>query len=139
MTGLAAVLLRAGLAVLALIAAVQGAWMYLAPRSFYDHAPTVSASGPYSEHLMSDTGGLNLAMAVILGCAAAWADRRLTRAALAGYLVYAVSHLVFHLTYLTGMTASSVAFLIAVQSLLPAIAVALLLTTGMRRRRRSSG
>lgn len=31
MTESAAVLLRAGLAVLALIAAVQGVWMYLAP------------------------------------------------------------------------------------------------------------
>lgn len=84
---------------------------------------------------MSDTGGLNLAMAVILGCAAAWLDQRMTRVALAGYLVYAVSHLVFHLTHLTGLSRGPAAFLITVQSLLPTIAIALLLTTGMKRRR----
>ena len=122
-------LLRVGLAVLALEAAVQGTWMYLAPRSFYDDVPTVSTSGPFSQHLMSDIGGLNLAMAVLLGSAAAWLDRRLARVALAAYLVYALSHLAFHLTDLMGLSPGGQAFLLTALLLLPAIAIALLFLT----------
>lgn len=73
--------------------------MYLAPRSSYHDVPTVSASGPSREHLISDPGVLNLAVAVALGCAAAWLDLRLTRVALAAYLVYSISHLLFHATH----------------------------------------
>lgn len=126
MTSPAAWLLRSGLAVLALVAAIEGAWMYLAPRSFYDDVPTVSSSGPYSEHLMSDIGGLNLAMAVVLGCAAIWMDLRLSRVALAAYLVYALTHLGFHLAHLGGMSAGGAAFLVIALALLPAIAAGLL-------------
>jgi hypothetical protein len=122
-------LLRAGLAVLALVAAAEGAWMYLAPRSFYDDVPTVSASGPYSEHLMTDIGGLNLAMAVVLGCAAVWLDLRLSRVALAAYLVYSVTHLAFHLGHLDGLSAGGTAFLVTTLALLPAIALGLLAVT----------
>lgn len=129
MTGRAAGLLRAGLAVLALAAAIQGVWMYLAPRSFYDDVPTVSASGPFSQHLMSDIGGLNLAMAVVLACAAAWLDRRLARVALAAYIVYALSHLLFHLTHLDHLTPASETALVTGLLLLPAIAIALLFLT----------
>jgi len=111
------------------MAAVQGAWMYLAPRSFYQDVPTVSASGPFSQHLMSDIGGLNLAMALVLSCAAVSLNRRLTRVALAAYLTYALSHLIFHLTHLSGMSAGSVVYLLTGLSLLPAIAIALLLLT----------
>src|SRR5262249_55203797 len=106
---------------------VQGAWMYLAPRSFYDRVPTVSASGPYSQHLMSDVGGLNLAMAVVLGCAAVWLERRLGRVALAAYVVYSVPHLLFHLTHLTGLRAGALAFLAPGLPLRPAMSLALLL------------
>jgi len=125
----AAGLLRAGLAVLALEAGVQGIWMYLAPRSFYDDVPTVSASGPFSQHLMSDIGGLNLAMAVLLGSAAAWPDRRLARVALAAYLVYVLSHLAFHLTDLMSLSPGGQAFLLTALLLLPAVAIGLLFLT----------
>jgi len=128
-TGRAALLLRAGLVLLTAIAAVQGGWMYLAPRSFYDNVPTVSDSGPFSQHLMSDVGGLNLAMAVVLGCAAVWLERRLARVALAAYVVYSVFHLLFHLTRLTGLSAGGTAFLVTVLSLLSALSLALLLLT----------
>ena len=129
MTGRAGALLRGGLVLLTAIAAVQGAWMYLSPRSFYDNVPTVSASGPFSRHLMSDVGGLNLAIAAVLGCAAVWLERRLARVALAAYLVYAVPHLLFHLTHLTGLSAGGTAFLVTGLSLLPALSLALLLLT----------
>lgn len=129
MSGWRTGVVRAGLAVLALGTAVAGAWMYVAPRSFYAHWPTVADSGPFSQHLMSDVGGLNLALAVVLGSAAIWLDRRLTRVALTAVLVFSLSHLLFHLTHLTGLPAAGAAFLIANLALLPAIATALLVLT----------
>jgi hypothetical protein len=57
---------------------------------------------PYNQHLMTDLGGLNLALALVLGVAAVSLDRLLVRAVLGGYLLYAVPHLVFHSTPLAG-------------------------------------
>lgn len=119
--------LRAGLAILAVIAVIEGAWLYFAPRSFYNDVPTVADDPPFNQHLMTDIGGLSLAMAVILGAAAVLMDRTLTRVALAAYLVYSVSHLLFHLTHLGGMPAGGIAFLITSLILLPVIALALLI------------
>ena len=119
--------LRAGLALLAVTEAIQGFWLYLAPRSFYDDVPTVSADPPFNEHLMTDIGGLSLAMAVVVGAAAVLMDRVLIRVALAAYLVYSVSHLLFHVTHLTGLSAGGTAFLVTGLTLLPAIALALLI------------
>jgi hypothetical protein len=119
--------LRAGLAVLAVTAAIEGFWLYFAPRSFYDGVPTVSADPPFNEHLMTDIGGLSLAMAVVVGAAAVLMDRTLIRVALAAYLVYSVSHLLFHVTHLTGLSAGGTAFLVTGLTLLPAITLALLI------------
>lgn len=127
MTARAAAWLRAGLALLAVIEALQGFWMYFAPRSFYDDVPTVSADPPFNAHLMTDIGGLGLAMAVVMGAAAVLMDRTLTRVALAAYLVYSASHLLFHATHLTGMSPGGTAFLLTGLSLLPLIALALLI------------
>lgn len=90
--------LRGGLVLLAAIQAGMGGWQYLAPRSFYYGIPTVSADRPFSAHLMTDVGGLNLALAVVLAAAAWRLDRTLTRAALAAFLVDSGSHLAFHAT-----------------------------------------
>jgi hypothetical protein len=75
------------------------------PRSFYDDFPWpghpwVAPLPAYSEHLIRDFGGMNLAMAVVFGVAAATLDRRLATTALVAYLVFAVPHLVFHLNHL---------------------------------------
>ncbi len=43
---------------------------------------------------------MNLAVAVVLGVAAATLDRRLAATALVAYLVFALPHLVFHLNHL---------------------------------------
>jgi hypothetical protein len=97
--------LRGGLGFLALSQAVVGAWAYLFPRLFYDHAPTVHLGRfgpPFNEHFVSDTGGLYLATAVVLGMAAAYLERRLVYTSLASYLVFSVSHLLFHLRHLVG-------------------------------------
>lgn len=118
--------LRAGLALLAVIEVIEGLWQYFAPRSFYNDVPTVSADPPFNQHLMTDIGGLGLAMAVVVGAAAVLMDRTLIRVALAAYLVYSVSHLLFHLTHLTGLSPGGTAFLVTGLIALPAIALALL-------------
>ena len=119
--------LRAGLTVLALITLIVGAWQYFAPRSFYTGVPTVATDPPFNQHLMTDVGGLGLALAVVLGAAAVTMDRLLIRVALAAYLVYSVSHLLFHVTHLTGLSAGGMAFLVTGLTLLPAFALALLI------------
>lgn len=121
--------LRGGLVLLAAIQAGMGGWQYFAPRSFYYDIPTVSADRPFSAHLMTDVGGLNLALAVVLAAAAWRLDRTLTRAALAAYLVYSGSHLAFHATDPAALTPGQRAFLLTSLALLPAIALALLLLT----------
>jgi hypothetical protein len=93
--------LRAGLLVLALAAAVVGFWALLAPQSFYDDFPGggrtwVSVLPPYNDHLIRDVGGLNLALALLLGWAAVTLERPIVLAALVAALVYAVPHFVFH-------------------------------------------
>ena len=119
-------LLRAGLTVLALITLVVGAWQYFAPRSFYTDIPTVAADPPFNQHLMTDVGGLGLALAVVLAAAAVTMDGLLIRVALAAYLVYSVSHLLFHVTHLTGLSAGGTAFLVTSLTLLPGFALVLL-------------
>jgi len=130
--------LRAGLTVLALITLIVGAWQYLAPRSFYTNVPTVAADPPFNQHLMTDVGGLGLALALVLGAAAVTMDRLLIRVALAAYLVYSISHLLFHITHLTGLSAGGAAFLVTSLTLLPVLALALLILAA-RDRRRISG
>jgi hypothetical protein len=119
--------LRAGLVLLALLDGIQGAWAYLAPRSFYDDVYTVSMYRPFSEHFVSDFGGLQLAMTVVVGGAAIWLDRRLTVVALSAFLVYAVTHLIFHLTHLMGMTGAALAANTAGLGVVAVIPVALLI------------
>ena len=130
--------LRAGLTVLALITLIVGAWQYFAPRSFYTNVPTVAADPPFNQHLMTDVGGLGLALALVLGVAAATMDRLLIRVALAAYLVYSISHLLFHVTHLTGLSAGGIALLVTSLTLLPVLALALLILAA-RDRRRISG
>ncbi|MGE5133858.1 MAG: hypothetical protein ACM32E_13210 [Gemmatimonadota bacterium] len=118
--------LRAGLILLAVIQAGQGAWQYFAPRSFYDVIPTVAADPPFNGHLLTDVGGLNLALAVVLAAAAWRLDRTLTRVALIAYLVYSGSHLAFHAADQARLAAGPRALLITGLALLPALAAALL-------------
>lgn len=117
---------------LAAIQAAIGGWQYFAPRSFYYGVPTVSADRPFSAHLMTDVGGLNLALAVVLAAAAWRLDRTLIRAALAAYLVYCGSHFAFHATDQAPLTPGHRALLLTSLALPPAIALALLLLTRRR-------
>ncbi len=120
--------LRAGLILLAVLTAGTGAWQYFAPRSFYGF-PTVAADPPFNGHLLTDIGGLNLALAVVLTAAAWRLDRTLTRVALAAYLVQSCSHLAFHATDQARLAAGPHALLITGLAVLVALAAALLVLT----------
>jgi hypothetical protein len=94
--------LRPGLLILAAGYLVVGLWALIDPQSFYEDFPGfgdpwIPPLGPYNEHLISDIGGLNSALGVLLLLAAKSLDRRLVEASLIASLVYSVPHLIFHL------------------------------------------
>jgi hypothetical protein len=78
----------------------------LAPRTFYDYVPWVDLAPPFSDHLMRDYGAMNLALGLVTVVAAITMDRRMVRTALVGYLLFAVPHLLFHVTHHDHYTAS---------------------------------
>ena len=92
-------MVRAGLVLLIALDGIVGFWQYFVPGSFFADFPTVSLDPPYNEHLVSDIGGLNLALVAVLIFAAVSLERRLVLAALTGFAVYAVSHFAFHLMH----------------------------------------
>ena len=106
----AAVWVRGGLALLAVSSLVNGLWASVAPRSFYDDFPGLGAAWvallpPFNAHLVTDVGAFYLGFAVVLGWAAWSPAPALMSAALAGYLVFSVPHLIFHVTHLDGFSA----------------------------------
>ena len=125
-------MVRAGLAVLALVELVLGAWTLLFPESFYRDVPTVDLTPPYSEHLFRDFGGATLGLALVLAAAAVWMELRWIVVALLAYLAFAAPHLVFHLGHLhdaTAVEAGVLAALLAGSVALPAGLLVLTLTT----------
>lgn len=91
--------LRGGLLLLAALQSVVSVWQYAFPRSFFDDFPTVSLDPPYNEHLVSDVGGLGLALTGMLLLAAWTVDTGVVLTALTGYLVYAATHFAFHVAH----------------------------------------
>lgn len=91
--------LRVGIWFLALVDLGIGSVALLTPRAFYDHVPGVSLASPYSEHLMRDVGAMSLALAVVTFVAAITMEQLMVRTALTAYLVFAVPHLLFHVTH----------------------------------------
>ena len=91
--------IRAGLILLIVLDGIVGAWQYFFPRSFFTDFPTVSLDPPYNEHLVSDVGGLNLALVTVLAFAAVWLEYRLVMAALTGFAVYSATHFLFHVRH----------------------------------------
>src|SRR2546430_5413237 len=63
-------------------------------------------SPPFSEHLMRDYGAMNLALGLVTAVAALTMDRVMVRTSLAAYLLFAVPHLLFHVTHHDHYTAS---------------------------------
>ncbi|MEV4407040.1 hypothetical protein AB0J66_33125 [Actinoplanes sp. NPDC049598] len=90
---------RIGLLVLAGLQTLASVWQYFFPRAFYDHFPTVKLDPPYNEHLVSDVGGLGLALTAMVYFAAVVLERKVVMSALIGYLVYAGTHFLFHVTH----------------------------------------
>ncbi|MCT2587668.1 hypothetical protein [Actinophytocola gossypii] len=122
--------MRAGLAFLALVQAVVGGWMLLAPRSFYAN-PWVHLHLPYNGHLLLDYGAMNLAMAVLLTIAVF--RRAVVVPALWVYLVHSTLHLAIHIGFAGQLPAGQSAALVAALGV-PVLLPALLLVTRRVRR-----
>jgi hypothetical protein len=118
--------LRGGLLFLVLVETVVGAWQYFAPRSFFTHFPTVALDPPFNEHLMSDVGGLTLAITAVVAYAAGHLEYRLVSGALIGYIVFAVTHVLFHATHLDGFGAADAVEVVTVLAVSAVIPIALL-------------
>ncbi len=100
------------------------------PRTFYDDFPFlahwVELLPPYSEHLVTDVGGLYLGFAVLFAWAAWTLDRTLVHAVSVAWLLSAGIHLLFHVSHLAGFgTADAIAetFTLALLLIPPPIAV----------------
>jgi hypothetical protein len=59
----------------------------------------------FAEHLMRDYGAMNLALGLVTAVAFTM-DRVMVRTSLAAYLLFAVPHLIFHVTHHEHYTAS---------------------------------
>lgn len=117
--------LRVGIWFVALVQLAVGVVATLAPRAFYDHVPWVTLAPPYSEHLMRDYGAMNLALSLVTVVAAITMDRLMVRTALAAYVVFAIPHLIFHVTHHQHYTTSA-----AIGETI-ALAIAVLLPLGL--------
>jgi hypothetical protein len=121
-------LLRGGMWFLAIVELAVGVVATLAPRAFYDYVPWVDLAPPFSEHLMRDYGAMNLALGLVTAVAAVTMDRVMVRSSLAAYLMFAVAHLLFHVTHHDHYTASEAAgetTALTIAVLLPAALLAL--------------
>lgn len=131
-------ILRVGLALLAWPAVVLGVWAAFAPRGFYDDFPGfgrmwVAVDGPYNEHLVRDFGAMNLALAFVTIVALVGLHRHAINAALGGWLVFGVPHLVYHLRHLDVFDRGDKVAVGLSVAIAPALAAVLL----VRRRRRA--
>jgi len=95
---------RAALAILLFSTLMVGLPATLAPEAFYDGFPFirhwVDLLPPYNEHLVRDVGGLYLAFVVIFASALWTLQPTLVRAACAAWLLWALIHLLFHISHL---------------------------------------
>ena len=101
---------RVGLGILAVIQLGTGLWQLLLPESFYRDFPTVHLAPPFSEHLMRDFGGANVALGIIVVAVAVWLEKRYVVLVLVAYLAFSIPHLVFHMSHLHDASTADVAF-----------------------------
>ena len=125
--------LRAGVWFLTAVELVVGLVATLAPRAFYDHVPWVKLMPPFSEHLMRDYGAMNLSLALVFVVAAITMERRMVRIALGAYLLFAIPHLIFHVTHLEPFTTAAAVGQTIVLTVAVLLPVALLILTRQRR------
>jgi hypothetical protein len=122
--------LRIGLAVLAVPAAIVGFWAAFAPRSFYDDFPGIGRTwiapdGPYNQHLVRDVGELNLALVVITVIAMVTLTPMLVRAVLAGWVVYSLPHVIYHLRNLEPFSTDDQVSIVGSLAFVPILAIVL--------------
>jgi hypothetical protein len=99
-------ILPAGMWFLTLVELAVGLVATLAPHAFYDYVPWVDLAPPFAEHLMRDYGAMNLALGLVTAVSAITMNRVMVRTSLAAYLLFAVPHLLFHVTHHDHYTAS---------------------------------
>jgi hypothetical protein len=99
-------LLSAGMWFITAVEITVGVVATLTLRWFYDNVPWVDLAPPFAEHLMRDYGAMNLALGLVTAVAAFTMDRVMVRTSLAAYLLFAVPHLIFHVTHHEHYTAS---------------------------------
>ena len=104
------IVVRIGLVLLAVIQVGTGIWMQFFPESFYNDFPTVDLTPPFSEHLMRDFGGANVALGIIVVAVAVWLEKRYVVLVLVAYLAFSIPHLVFHMSHLHDASTADVAF-----------------------------
>ncbi|GAA2353532.1 hypothetical protein Cme02nite_45870 [Catellatospora methionotrophica] len=95
------VIVRLGLAGMAVVHLWWGLWAYAAPRHFFSTFPGfghhwTAAYPPYNEHLTADLGATFLTLAVLLAVPAIRYRRATARLALAGSITFNALHLGFH-------------------------------------------
>lgn len=95
---------RLAFAVYGLTEVGWGAWAYLAPRHFFDTFPGfgrmwTGAYPPFNGHLVSDLGATFLTLGVLLVIAAVLDDPRVSAVVVAGEVLFAALHLLFHATH----------------------------------------
>lgn len=111
-----------------IVDALIGVSAAFAPHAFYRHVLGVDLLGPYDAHLVTDVGGLYLGLAVAVAWAAWTLRPELIAGVCAGALLTQVLHFVFHATHLKAFSTPQAvvqAVLLAVQLLLPAVALGL--------------
>ena len=119
------ILVRLGLAILALDELVIGAWNQFAPESFYENFPTVDLTPPFSEHYARDFGGATLGIAVLLVIALIRPRPVIVGMATLAFSIFAVPHFVFHLEHLDHATTSEAVLLTAGNASVALIGLAL--------------
>ena len=105
------ILVRLGLAILALDEVVIGAWNQFAPESFYENFPTVDLTPPFSEHYARDFGGATLGIAALLVIALIRPRPVIVGMATLAFSIFAVPHFVFHLEHLDHATTTEAVLL----------------------------
>ncbi len=81
---------------------------------------------------MRDYGAMNLSLALVFVAAAITMERRMARIALAAYLLFAIPHLIFHLTHLAHFTTAAATAQTTVLMIAVLLPVVLLILTRRR-------
>ena len=126
--------LRIGLAALALTEFVVGLWNQIWPESFYADFPTVDLTPPFAEHYARDFGGASVGIGIVLACAAIVPRTVLVVPALLAMAAFGVPHFFFHLEHLAGATAQQATFLVVSTGLAGWIPIGLLIVAWVRAR-----